>query len=515
REMVRLLGLFDRPAEWSALEALQQAEPIPGLTHHFRHASPSQVAESLARLRQWGLLNPGSPEAPLDAHPLVREWFGHAFQQEFPTSFTQAHAILFRHYQQVPEKEQPDTLEELEPLYRAIRHGCLAGEYGEARAKVYRDRILRGEQRYSQRNLGAHSSDLSALSGFFPHSFDQMPVTDLSEEARSWLVAEASLLLMSLGRLWEGLGPRRVGIQMFEQAKDWSNSALSAQNLTDLLLPLGRLGEAAEVAEQGVAFAGRIEDRENNLIQRMVCHAYQGRISHYLGRMAEAGRAFQQAEALQKEYQPSLPRLYSVPGTVYALFLLEQADSQGEREEVLDRGRYIGEDDKGLPQETAFGHLVTGLAMESLGRLAEGASQLRAAVADMRRAGSYDDLPWLLLSHAGVLHRLGDLAQAKTQLAQAMEMAERGEMVLYLAEGYLLTGEMALDEGRREEARAAHQQAKTLMEEMGYLRCQGELLLLEGRIEKSPALLDRARNQFLTLGQLGLLERYEKMGRWK
>ncbi|MBF0612875.1 MAG: hypothetical protein HQL55_17275, partial [Magnetococcales bacterium] len=280
--------------------------------------------------------------------------------------------------------------------------------------------------------------------------------------------------------------------------------------LTDLLLPLGRLGEAAEVAEQGVAFAGRIEDREKNLSQRMVCHAYQGRVSHYLGRMAEAGRAFQQAEALQKERQPSLPRLYSIQGTVYALFLLEQAGSQGEREEVLDRGRYIMETINSHLSK-AFGQLVTGLALESLGCPAEGASQLQAAVADMRRAGKNNHLPNFLLSHAGVLHRLGELAQAKTQLAQAMEMAERGEMVLYLAEGHLLTGEMALDEGRREEARAAHQQAKTLMEEMGYLRRQGELLLLEGRIEKSPALLDRARNQFLTLGQLGLLERYKKI----
>ncbi|NGZ29092.1 MAG: toll/interleukin-1 receptor domain-containing protein, partial [Magnetococcales bacterium] len=396
REMVRLLGLFDRPAEWSALEALQQAEPIPGLTHHFRHATPSQVAESLARLRQWGLLNPGSPEAPLDAHPLVREWFGQTFQQEFPTSFTQAHKILFHHYQQVPEKHQPDTLEELEPLYRAIRHGCLAGEYEEACTKVYWDRIRRGDQAYSLRNLGAHSSDLSALSGFFPDGFDQMPVTGLSEGDRSWLVAEASFLLMSLGRLREAVGPRRVRIQMVEQAKDWLSAAIDAQNLTDLLLPLGRLGEAAEVAEQGVAFAGRIKDREKNLSQRIICHACQGRVSHYLGRMAEAGRAFQQAEVLQIEFQPSLPRLYSIQGTVYALFLLEQAGSQGEREEVLDRGRYIGEQFKDYPDETAFGHLVTGLALESLGRPAEGASQLQAAVADMRRAGINHFLTWLL-----------------------------------------------------------------------------------------------------------------------
>ncbi|NGZ27679.1 MAG: TIR domain-containing protein [Magnetococcales bacterium] len=512
REMVRLLGLFDRPAEWHALEALQKADPIPGLTQHFRHASQTQVEESLARLRQWGLLNPGSPTAPLDSHPLVREWFGQAFQKEFPTFFAQAHKILFRHYQQEPKKHHPNTLEEMEPLFRAIRHGCLAGEYEEALHKVYRDRIQRVDQYYSTRNLGTHSSDLSALSGFFPHGFDQMPVTGLSEQVRSWLVAQASFLLMSLGRLREAVGPRRVGMKMVEQLEHWTGAAISAQDLTDLLLSLGQLGEASRVAEQGIAFASRIEERGKNLVQRLYCHAFQGRVFHNLGRMAEAGRAFQQAEALQKRRQPSSPRLYSLAGTSYALFLLEQTDSQREREEIFDRGITIGERFlKSRPMENAFGKLVTGLAMESLDCPTEGASQVQSAVADMRQASMYHYLPWLLLSLAGVLHRLGELEQAKTQLAQAMEIAERGEMVLYLAEGHLLTGLIAVDEGRREEARAAHQQAKSMIEEMGYLRVQGELLLLEGRIEKSNALLGQARNQWISLGQLGLLERYKKI----
>ncbi len=55
-------------------------------------------------------------------------------------------------------------------------------------------------------------------------------------------------------------------------------------------------------------------------------------------------------------------------------------------------------------------------------------------------------------------------------------------MRLYLSECHLLEGWIALDEGRPVDAETAHQQAKTLIDEMGYERRRGELLLLEGRL---------------------------------
>ncbi|NGZ29475.1 MAG: toll/interleukin-1 receptor domain-containing protein, partial [Magnetococcales bacterium] len=382
REMVRLLGLFDRPPEPAAMAALKNADPISGITTLYCQATPMEVEESLARLRQWGLLNPG-PD--LDAHPLVREWFGEALQTDFPDAFRQAHALLFRHYQQLPAKEQPDTLEELEPLYRAIRHGCLAGEYQEACVKVYWNRIRRGNQAHSLRILGAYSSDLSAISSFFPNGFNQMPVTGLSKGTRSWLVGNASFLLMSLGRLTEAVGPRRASMQMAVQVANWKHVTIHAQNLTNLLLPLGRLTEAWEAANQGIGFVERIVEGGNRLYYDMGCHAYLGRVAHMQGRIAEATTAFGQAEELQKKLQPTLPWLYSIWGAIYALFLLDRAGMPCEQEEVLDRGGYIGERLKDRPQETAFGHLITGLALASLNRTQEALIDLQTAVVNMRR----------------------------------------------------------------------------------------------------------------------------------
>ncbi|MBF0611407.1 MAG: toll/interleukin-1 receptor domain-containing protein [Magnetococcales bacterium] len=509
REMVRLLGLFDRPAETAAMEALKNATPISGLTTLYCQATLMEVEESLARLRQWGLLNPG-PD--LDAHPLVREWFAEALQTDSPKAFRKAHALLFRHYQQIPAKEYPGTLDEMEPLYRAVRHGCLAGEYEEARAKVFWGRILRGNQFYSMKILGAYSSDLSVISSFFPNGFEQMPVNRLSETGRNWLVAVASFLLMSLGRLTEAVGLQRVDIQLTEKANDWKEAATSTQNLIDLLLPLGRLEEAWEAACHAIGFVDRIAeswDYESNqrLIQGMFCLAYQGRVAHMQGRIVDAITAFGQAEFLQKKRQPSLPRLFSVPGTTYALFLLECAVTPSMRVEVLDRGRYIKRLYEDRPMETAFGHLITGLALASLVRTSEAVAHLHNALVEIRRAGINLFLPMVLLSYTQVLHRYGDLLQAKKHLAEALEIAERGKMRLYLADGYLLAGEIALDEGQ--EAKEEYLKAEQLINDMGYERRRGELLLLKARIENCPELLKQAFDQFRGLEQLGLLEWYK------
>jgi len=78
-----------------------------------------------------------------DCHPLIRRFFAQQFQENRPDKFRQAHKILFEYYQRVPQKMLPDTLEEIEPLYRAVVHGCLAGEYQKALHEVYWRRILR------------------------------------------------------------------------------------------------------------------------------------------------------------------------------------------------------------------------------------------------------------------------------------------------------------------------------------------------------------------------------------
>ena len=76
--VLRMLGLFDRPADEKALGVFLKSPAIPGLTESLMDLSPSEWRTILARLRRARLLTGEDPHNPghLDTHPLIREYFG-------------------------------------------------------------------------------------------------------------------------------------------------------------------------------------------------------------------------------------------------------------------------------------------------------------------------------------------------------------------------------------------------------------------------------------------------------
>ena len=147
RCFLQLLGLFDRPMN-AAEKAVLIANAI--------HAEPLRALKDLEwkkveqRLEKSGLLlgKKGTFERlEWDTHPIIRAYFREKFKENYPEAFKQSHRVLFEFYQKT-EKEFPDTLEEMLPLYRAVVHGCLAEKYQQA-VEIYYDRIRRGNDCYS------------------------------------------------------------------------------------------------------------------------------------------------------------------------------------------------------------------------------------------------------------------------------------------------------------------------------------------------------------------------------
>ena len=79
-----MLGLFDRPADEKALEALLKSPAIPDLTESLTDLNPTEWRSILARLRRARLLAGEDPQDPgqLDTHPLVREYFGEQLRSQ-------------------------------------------------------------------------------------------------------------------------------------------------------------------------------------------------------------------------------------------------------------------------------------------------------------------------------------------------------------------------------------------------------------------------------------------------
>jgi hypothetical protein len=315
--LLRLTGLFDRPMSRDCLQALRAEPAIPGLTDTLVKLKDPQWNIALKRLGDVDLLT--ITRDAIDAHPLIREYFAKQLRDTQPAAFQAAHSRLFDHLCETTPR-RPDTLDGLQPLYQAVVHGCLAGRQQVAREKVYRDRILRGtgsDGFYSTKKLGAIGADLAAVAAFFDEPWSRVS-PNLIEAAQAWLLHQAAFRLRALGRLTEALEPMRADLEILVQRKDWKQAAISAGNLSELEVTLGRLTDAVADARQSITHA----DQSGDTSWRMASRTTAADALHQSGRRAEAGTLFAEAERMQKEDQPEFDLLYSVPGFRYCDWLL-------------------------------------------------------------------------------------------------------------------------------------------------------------------------------------------------
>ena len=183
--ILRMLGLFDRPADEKALAALLRPPVIRGLAESLTNLSQSEWRAILARLRRARLLAAEDPQNPgsLDAHPLVREYFGEQLRGERAETWKQCNRRLYQHYRALAP-DLPDNFREMEPLFLAVICGCNAGFFREALHDVYIPRIQRGNAYFAANALGVRGALLSVLIHFFENlRWDSALETGLGEQS--------------------------------------------------------------------------------------------------------------------------------------------------------------------------------------------------------------------------------------------------------------------------------------------------------------------------------------------
>jgi tetratricopeptide (TPR) repeat protein len=301
--ILRLLGLFDRPATPDCLTALAAAPAIAGLTEPLIGLPEAGWNIALERLEKLGLISfaawhrtvprgyardvamrvmaagertpsigqseqfTPTPMAlvtarSIDAHPLLREYF--ARQLDSSGSGPTAHARLCEHLcGAVPY--WPDGREGLLPLFQAVHHACKAGRIFFAKDEILQKRILRGIQGphkdYAFAHLGLHDLTLAAFARFF-----RSPWRDLSDEldsqGRGWVLATAAFILRALNRLTEARDAMNAGLEIDRNIGglnwwDARNAAIAASNLSELELLLGNVQDAVETGKEAVDWADR------------------------------------------------------------------------------------------------------------------------------------------------------------------------------------------------------------------------------------------------------------------
>jgi len=320
--VLRLMGLFDRPADAGCLAALRR-ETIPGLAEPLAGMADDDWEFCLSGLEAAKLLTVNRQDShgagalgALDAHPHLRAYFAKQLREQNPAAWRAAHRRLYEHLCKHKEGDQP-TLEALQPLYQAVAHGCQAGLQQEADEKVYYARITRGEEKYAMRKLGAFGSELGALACFFEKPWSLVSSV-FPEEIQAWYPNQAGFRLRALGRLTEALEPLRAGLPIELKREDWNNAARRVSSLSELELTLGAVAGAVGDAEQSVTYA----DRGGDPFQRMGNRTTHADALHPAGRRAEAETRFREAEQMPAERQPDYPLLYSTGGFWYCDLLL-------------------------------------------------------------------------------------------------------------------------------------------------------------------------------------------------
>ncbi len=486
-DILHMMGLFDRPAEGGAIEALRAEPAIPGLTSELQGLSHEDWQYAVEDLRAARLLAGEDPHEPdtLDCHPLVREHFGGKLQESHPDAWQEAHSRLYEYYQS-QAKEYPDTLEEMAPLYAAVAHGCQAGRHQAAEYDVYYRRISREYEHFSKRKLGAFGADLAALSGFFDSLWRQ-PVAGLRESSKSYVLNDAGSCLRALGRLTEAAQPMQASLEAYIAQEKWKFAAIAASNLSGLTLTSGDLAQALATARQSVDLA----DRSGDAFQRMSKRTTLADALHQIGRLPEAEAAFREAEEMQKEMQPQFPLLYPPQGYLYCDLLL----SQGKYQEVQSRVKKFLEwrDPADTLLSIALEQLALGQAylLEArqqgmdpstslrAGLFSQATAHLEQAVDGLREAGTQHELPRGLLARAELRRVTGSLDHARADLEEALSIATRGGMRLHEADCHLEYARLHLACEEKEKAQQSLDKAKSMIEEMGYHRRDSEVAELE------------------------------------
>ncbi len=490
--MLRLLGLFDRPATADCVRALREPPVISGLTDPLVSLPAEDWEFTLTALSDARLISVNRHESTgelvsLDTHPLIREYFASRLlgyrddpakgglvgsqstrDGRYPEILTNAtwraaHKRLYEHLCETTNEGDQPTLEDLQPLYQAIAHGCHAGVEQDACDNVLYSRIQRHAEYYSFRKLGAFGSGLGAVACFFDSPWTVVS-PNVCESDQAWLISFATVCLRALGRLTEALDPMRASLQMVIQEEAWTRASAAVINLSDVELTLGDVSGALSDAAHGVVYA----DRGADLSLATATRTSHANVLHQSGGRSEAESLFREAEGMLDS-----PILYSVQGFWYNDLLLAPAEKRcwqrslaisiERSDEVFDPGSELAEACRIVTERANKAlALSNNLLDNALNRLMlhraalyqsllgcwessdfeslDLSSQIEDAVSVLRRAGTMHYLPRGLLTRAWQRSLLGlsvDHDSAQSDLDEAWEIASRGPMPLFMADIHL------------------------------------------------------------------------------
>lgn len=475
-DLLRLVGLFERPADGPAVRALLDHDPpIDDLTHSLSTLNRAQLALVVTRLRAAGLLAPerGADDLSLDAHPLVREHFGHDLERNHPNTWLSAHQCLYDHYIAVAP-EHPENAEDMRPLFAAVAHGTLAGMHQRVFDEVFLRRIASGPRYVSTRGLGPIGSDLGPLSRFFDELWTR-PNNSLSDLAKGQLLHQVGYRLWGLGRLAEAAHALSLSRDLADGLGDHGAVVSRSRDLSYVLVGSGRLLHGFNVADEALAQPSKTAGLDEELLPCLVARAHA---HHQLGRWHEARSDFDAADALRSRVRPDLPHLALSDGYHYCDLLLDLGDVDGAMRGARWLRDHCEHPERDYLLYSGLSRLI--LARAALVPAAVGwlrpedsfavEENVETAVERFLAAGHEYGLPRGLLMRARYWASVGDISRAVVDADRVLATSSSAGMRLHEVDALLLLAELAILGRRMSTATAMVDAAREAVEDIGYGR---------------------------------------------
>ena len=502
--VLRMLGLFDRPADERAIETLLRPPAIPGLTESLTNLSPGEWRTILATLRRARLLAGEDPHSrgDLDTHPLVREYFGEQLRGQRIDAWKECNRRLYNHYRTLAP-QLPNSFREMEPLFLAVICGCHAGLYRESLHEIYIPRIQRGDASFAANVLGAREVLLSILVHFFERGRWEAPVEtgigdhSLTAQDQLFILMQAALhvsstrgaqapevricyeraesLCHSLNRpllLYVALigqwryfllscklsAAMQFAERVYSLSRQQNDSALSIKAYMALAVTLYYLGNfelAHQYAMCGVRIwrlvgvKSQVEEVDEPAIG---CLCHEALCEWHFGQIASCRSAMAEAISLAKQ-------LNDIHGMAVALYFaavlgyIEQNPADVERlaSDLIELSTR-----QNFGTFRAFGAALLRWARSASSRMAQGISWIEDGIEELRAYGSVFSMLPLLSAKAEALHLADRTCEALETIKEAEALVEATEARCWAAELYRLRGvfltRLGADESQIEEA---------------------------------------------------------------
>ena len=486
--ILRMLGLFDRPADEQTFGVLLKSPAIAGLTESLTDLHPTEWQTILAKLRRARLLAREDPHNPgqLDTHPLVREYFGEQLRSQQTEAWKECNRRLY-HYYRTLAPELPNRFREMEPLFSAVRCGCHAGLYREALHEVYLSRIQRGNVSYAANVLGTRGALLSALVHFFEHERWASP-PEVGAEEHSLTAEDQLFILMQTGlylTLTRGLGApearicyerseslchslNRPGLlyaglmsqwvfslatsklsatmqiakQVYSLAEDQNDSAImigAYSALAGTLFGLGDFEAARQNATSGLQIwrSGVCESPvEEVYAPPVICLVVEALSDWHLGEISSCEATIAQATSLAKELKDThalaVALLWATTLAHFERNPAKVARSASDLIEVCTRQNFAF----WLPA----GEILRSWARNASGSTAEGIAWIEDEIRNYRATGSTLRMPYFLALKAEALYSADCVSEALEAVTEALAWVERTEERWWCAELHRLRG---------------------------------------------------------------------------